>query len=58
MRSPRPFTNSIKLDNDTSQASISFAVSPSQKPLLIQAVFNALLAKHLISSWESRIVNL
>lgn len=51
-------TNSLQLDNDVSQTSVSFAVSPSQKPILIQAVFSALLVKTLISSWESRIVNI
>ena len=54
---PQTMTNSILLE-DNSQSSVSFAVSPSQKPLLIQAVFNALTIKHLVGSLETQIINL
>jgi len=40
-----------------SQTSFSFAVSPSQKPLFIQSVYLALTVRHLITSWESKVIN-
>ena len=37
---------------EASVTSFSFAVSPSQKPLFIQAVYTSMLVRHLVSAWE------
>jgi len=55
---PRSSNNDMQFaEVDVSQTSFSFAVSPSQKPLLIQAVYTAMLVRHLVSSWEHKILH-
>jgi len=50
--------NSLQLDADQSQSSFSFAVSPSQKPLFLQSVYLSMLTRHLVSTWESKVVHI